>query len=86
MPRVLTGPVVSDKMDKTVSVAITRVKQHPLYRKQYKVTKKILAHDEDNKCKVGDMVELVESRPISRRKRWQVSKVLKGAKAAQGKS
>lgn len=85
MPRLLTGTVVSDKMDKTASVAVTRVRQHPLYRKQYKVTRKVLAHDPANSVRVGDVVQLRESRPLSRRKRWQVEKVLKPAAVTKGK-
>lgn len=70
MVRKLSGVVVSTKMDKTAVVAVTRMKKHRLYLKQYKVTKKYLAHDSDNKAKVGDKVVIVESRPLSKRKRW----------------
>ena len=69
MIRRLSGRVVSDKMDKTVVVAVERTKRHPLYRKQYKVTKKFLAHDPDNSHKTGELVQIAESRPLSRRKR-----------------
>ena len=73
MPKkVLTGVVVSDKMDKTVSVLVERQFPHPLYGKVVRRSKKYLAHDEENAYKVGDVVEIIESRPISRRKRWRV--------------
>jgi small subunit ribosomal protein S17 len=74
MARTLHGTVVSDKMDKTVVVAVASVKEHPIYRKKYKVTTKFSAHDENNEYKVGDLVELVESRPLSRTKRWNVTR------------
>ena len=81
MARTVIGTVVSDKMDKTVNVAIDKLRSHPLYRKQYKVTKKFLAHDENNDCKVGDKVELRETRPTSKGKRWEVVSVIeKGSK------
>ena len=68
----LKGVVVSDKMDKTVVVSVSRFVKHPLYGKFYKVSKKYKAHDEENKCKVGDNVEIVETRPISKDKRFKV--------------
>ena len=74
MPRTMHGTVVSDKMDKTVVVAVASVKEHPIYRKKYKVTTKFKAHDEKGEYKVGDLVEIVESRPISRSKRWNVTR------------
>lgn len=64
------GIVVSDRMDKTVVVRINRLKTHPKYKKKYKVSKKYKAHDEENKFKVGDKVMIVETRPLSREKRW----------------
>lgn len=70
--RVMQGTVVSDKMEKTVVVAIERKVQHPLYGKIVRRTKKYLAHDENNHCHVGDVVQIEESRPLSRRKRWVV--------------
>lgn len=73
MPKkVLTGVVVSDKMDKTVSVLVERQFPHPLYGKVVRRSKKYLAHDEENAYKVGDVVEIVEARPVSKRKRWRV--------------
>jgi small subunit ribosomal protein S17 len=74
MIRKLHGTVVSDKMDKTVVVAVNTVKEHPIYRKKYKVTTKFKAHDENNSCKAGDLVEITETRPLSRDKRWVVAR------------
>ena len=71
-----TGTVTSDRMDKTVAVEIVRAYQHPLYKKIVRRTTKILAHDEQNVCRVGDLVQIVEVRPISRRKRWSVRQVV----------
>jgi len=73
-----TGKVVSDKMDKTVVVAVTRTFQHPVYLKTVKKVTKLKAHDEENKCKEGYVVQIVESRPLSADKRWQVIKIVKG--------
>ncbi len=70
--RILKGVVVSDKMDKTVVVAVSRFIKHPLYGKFYKASKRYKAHDEDNKYKVGDKVEIVETKPISRDKHFKV--------------
>lgn len=86
MSRVLSGKVVSDKMDKTVVVAVERLKTHPLYKKQYKTTAKFKAHDEKNEFKPGDLVEITESRPLSKTKKFVVTKktghtIIKGAKA-----
>lgn len=73
MPRrVLQGTVVSDKSDKTVTVLVERRVLHPLYKKYIRMSKKYAAHDETNSHKVGDVVSIVESRPISKRKRWMV--------------
>jgi small subunit ribosomal protein S17 len=76
MARTLRGMVVSDKMEKTVVVAVSSLKEHPVYRKKYKVTTKFSAHDEANALKQGDMVEIIETRPLSRTKRWQVVRKL----------
>ncbi|MBI5212949.1 MAG: 30S ribosomal protein S17 [Nitrospirae bacterium] len=79
MPKkVYTGKVVSDKMDKTVVVAVTRTFQHPLYKKTVKKITKFKAHDEENKCKAGDTVKIIESRPLSKDKRWQVINIVEG--------
>jgi len=73
MPRrVLIGTVVSDKTDKTVTVLVERNLLHPVYKKFIKRTKRYLAHDEANACKVGDRVSIIETRPISKRKTWLV--------------
>jgi|Deesub1362B_J571_1020462.scaffolds.fasta_scaffold00036_138 small subunit ribosomal protein S17 len=73
MPKkVFVGEVISDKMDKTVTVAVTRIVMHPRYKKYIKRTTKLKAHDEDNSCKVGDIVKIIESRPLSKTKRWVV--------------
>ncbi|GAB5046898.1 30S ribosomal protein S17 [Thermodesulfovibrio sp. TK110] len=78
MPKkILKGTVVSDKMDKTVVVSVERIFQHPLYKKTIKTKKKYKAHDEENKCKLGDMVEIIESRPISKTKRWRILRIIK---------
>nr|WP_216636350.1 MULTISPECIES: 30S ribosomal protein S17 [Chloroflexus] len=71
------GRVVSDKMDKTVVVAVDYLKPHPLYRKIIRRTKKFHAHDEENACKVGDVVRIEETRPLSRTKRWRVVEIVK---------
>ena len=70
--RILEGEVVSDKMDKTITVLVERRFMHPLYKKYIKKTDKYAAHDENNACKVGDSVQIVECRPISKRKTWTV--------------
>lgn len=69
---ILKGVVVSDKMDKTIVVSVSRFVKHPLYGKFYKVSKKYKAHDEENKFKVGDKVEIVETKPISKDKHFKV--------------
>ncbi|MEG6586980.1 MULTISPECIES: 30S ribosomal protein S17 [Dendrosporobacter] len=74
------GKVVSDKMDKTVVVAIERLVQHPLYKKSMKKTVKFKAHDENNDSHIGDTVEIMETRPLSKDKRWRVIEVLERAK------
>ena len=72
----VTGTVVSDKMDKTVVVAVERQVRHSVYGKSQKKTSKFVAHNEGNEAKVGDTVALAESRPLSRRKRWIVTRVV----------
>jgi small subunit ribosomal protein S17 len=74
--RTLVGRVVSDKMDKTVSVAIERLIKHPVYGKYIRRTTKVLAHDAANECKSGDRVAIAESRPISKHKSWSVVNVI----------
>ncbi len=70
--RRITGVVTSNKMEKTVVVAVTRLFQHPVYKKTMKRVTKFKAHDEMNKCNIGDMVKIVETRPLSKEKRWVV--------------
>jgi small subunit ribosomal protein S17 len=75
----LVGVVTSDKMDKTVIVIVERQYRHQLYEKVLTSTKKYMAHDEENACNIGDEVQIVESRPRSRHKRWDVEKILSRA-------
>ncbi|MDX1501416.1 MAG: 30S ribosomal protein S17 [Thermoanaerobaculia bacterium] len=75
----LTGTVVSDKMDKTVVVAVDKTVVHPLYRRYLRRSSKFYAHDEQNQCATGDEVEIVSSRPLSKKKRWRVRQVLRKA-------
>lgn len=74
------GKVVSDKMDKTVVVAIIDNVKHPLYKKIIKRTVKLKAHDEKNECRIGDRVEVMETRPLSKDKRWRVTNIIEKAK------
>jgi len=76
--KVRIGQVVSDKMDKTVVVAVETLRHHPLYKKTIKHTKKYKAHDEDNRCRIGDKVKIVETRPLSKEKRWHVVELMSG--------
>lgn len=76
----LTGVVISDKMDKTVVIEVSTTQRHPLYGKVLRLVKKYKAHDERNECRVGDRVQIIESRPISRHKRWSVVSILEHAK------
>ena len=75
----LTGTVVSDKMDKTVTVLVERRVKHPLYGKVVTRSRKYHAHDENNECKVGDLVEIVATRKLAKTKAWRVAQVLKKA-------
>ena len=75
-----TGLVVSDKMDKTVVVAIIDNVRHPLYKKIVKRTVRLKAHDENNECRVGDRVSVMETRPLSKDKRWRVVEIIEKAK------
>ena len=74
------GTVVSDKMDKTIVVSIVTRTQHPLYKKFIKITKKFKAHDENNECGIGDRVMIMETRPLSKSKRWRLVKIIEKAK------
>ena len=73
------GKVTSDKMDKTVVVSIETSVKHPLYKKIIKRTNKLKAHDENNECKVGDKVKVMETRPLSKEKRWRVVEIIERA-------
>ena len=74
------GKVISDKMDKTIVVAIADNKKHPLYNKVVKTTYKLKPHDEENTCKIGDTVKVAETRPLSKDKRWRLVEVVERAK------
>jgi small subunit ribosomal protein S17 len=86
MPKaVKVGVVTKNKMDKTVVVAVQRLVRHPLYKRAFKKTSTFMAHDEDNRCQVGDRVRIIESRPISSRKRWRVIEVVTSQARLEGK-
>jgi small subunit ribosomal protein S17 len=74
--KVLTGKVVSDKMDKTVVVAVETLVRHPLYQRIIRRTKKFKAHDDNNSCRIGDKVKMMETRPLSKEKRWRIIEIL----------
>lgn len=78
--KVRQGIVVSNKMDKSITVKIVRRVRHPLYKKYFNKTKKYMAHDESNECSIGDTVRIVETRPMSARKRWRVDAIIERAK------
>lgn len=78
--KTLVGTVVSNKMEKTIVVRIERRTLHPLYKKYLTRSKKIKAHDRDNQCQVGDLVKVVESRPLSKDKRWRLLEILEKVK------
>lgn len=78
--KVREGVVVSDKMDKTVVVAEETTSMHPIYKKRVKKTRKYKAHDEENTCKVGDKVRIMETKPLSKEKCWRVSEIIEKAK------
>lgn len=80
MRKVKVGKVVSDKMDKTMVVAVEDSVKHPLYKKIVKRTKRLKAHDEKNECKIGDRVEIMETRPLSKDKRWRLVNIIERAK------
>jgi len=79
--RLLTGKVVSNKMDKTIAVSVERLVKHPMYGKYIRRTTKLLAHDENNECKEGDTVSIKPCRPMSRRKSWSLVRVVNRAPA-----
>lgn len=77
--KTIVGNVISDKMDKTIVVAIVRNVKHPIYKKIMKRTKKVKAHDENNQCKIGDTVKIMETRPLSKQKCWRLVSIIKKA-------
>ncbi|MCJ7652195.1 MAG: 30S ribosomal protein S17 [Actinobacteria bacterium] len=78
--KVRVGTVVSDAMDKTIVVAVESKVRHPLYGKTIKRTRKLYAHDEENQCQTGDLVKVVETRPLSRTKRWRMVSIIEKVK------
>ena len=78
--KVYRGTVVSDKMDKTITVIVETKKTHPLYGKRVKYSKKFKAHDENNECGIGDRVKVMETRPLSKDKRWRLVSIIEKAK------
>jgi small subunit ribosomal protein S17 len=78
--KVRTGLVVSDKMNKSIVVTVVRRVRHPLYKKYFNKTKRYMAHDEQNECHVGDTVRIIETRPLSARKRWRLDTIVEKAK------
>ena len=79
MRKARTGYVVSNKMDKTVVVSVETLVRHPLYQRTFRQTKKFKAHDDQNACNIGDKVKIMETRPLSRDKRWRVLEILERA-------
>ncbi|NLM38489.1 MAG: 30S ribosomal protein S17 [Firmicutes bacterium] len=80
MRRTRVGTVISDKMDKTVVVQVERIVRHPLYGKAMRRSVKFKAHDENNECRVGDRVRIMETRPLSKDKRWRVTEIVERAR------
>ena len=80
MARILTGRVSSASPDKTIVISVVTKKTHPIYKKQFSRTKKFMAHDENNECKVGDKVSIIETKPISARKHFRLNKIVEKAK------
>ena len=80
MRKTRTGKVISDKMDKTIVVAIETSVKHPLYKKIVKRTYKLKAHDENNECAIGDKVKVMETRPLSKDKRWRLVEIVEKAR------
>lgn len=81
--RTLSGIVVSNKMDKTVVVSVSTTKRHVMYQKYFHTSKRYKAHDEKNECEIGDEVRIVESRPMSKDKRWTVAEKIREVKKAE---
>lgn len=74
------GVVIKDKMDRSISVAIERKVAHPIYKKYFKKTTKLMVHDENNDCGVGDLVKIMETRPLSKNKKWRLVEIIEKAK------
>jgi small subunit ribosomal protein S17 len=81
--KVRMGTVFSNKMDKTITVSVETVKQHPLYKKTIKTSKKYKAHDENNEAKTGDVVKIMETRPLSKDKRWRLIEIVRKAETLE---
>lgn len=81
----MVGVVVSNKMNKTVVVAVTKMKQHPLYHKTYNIVVKYKVHDARGECKLGDKVRIVETRPISKEKHWRIAEIINRAEVVEVK-
>jgi small subunit ribosomal protein S17 len=81
--KIRTGTVVSDKMDKTVVVLVQSLRRHRLYKKVVKHTSRFKVHDEDNACKIGDVIKIVETRPLSKDKRWRVIEIVRRKEVAE---
>ncbi len=84
--KIRTGVVISNKMDKTVVVEVSRTVIHPVYKKYVRRRKRFMAHDEGNRCRIGDQVMIVETKPLSRHKNWRVRKIVKEAALPGGAS
>ncbi|QGU00787.1 SSU ribosomal protein S17p (S11e) [Candidatus Syntrophocurvum alkaliphilum] len=81
--KIRQGTVTSDKMDKTITVSVETTKKHPLYKKTIRTNKKFKAHDENNEAKIGDIVKIIETRPLSKDKRWNLIEIVRKAKTLQ---
>ena len=79
----MTGTVTSDKMEKTITVRVETVKQHPLYKKTIRTNKKYKAHEQNNEAKTGDVVRIMETRPLSKDKRWKLVEIVRKAKTLE---
>ena len=84
MARTLIGQVVSDKADKTITIRVDRRVSHPVYKKQYTISNKFKAHDENSEAKMGDVVEVSETKPMSKTKTWKLERVIEKAKILGG--
>lgn len=80
LPKTRVGRVVSNKMDKTVILSVERLVKHPVYKKFVRRSRKLYAHDKDNSCQIGDLVKVIETRPLSKTKRWKVVQIVERAK------